>query len=230
MARIFKTTLFPHVFGQSRLTLRQIFIVALVAVFLYQGQACTIEQVKKEKSTQSKADALEKSASANGDKSMPNASDRITRKEAQAVDPTGQEPMDESITCLARSIYWEARGEDVSDMQAVANVVMNRLAHEGFPNTICGVVKQGQERGACQFSWWCDGHSDEVIENVLDQASYQLAKEIARKALNKQLPDLTDGAIYFHHKGVNPNWAKTYIMTLKVGGTFFYKPVGDKAK
>ena len=30
-------------------------------------------------------------------------------------------------------------------MEAIANVVMNRLGHEGFPSTICEIVKQGQE-------------------------------------------------------------------------------------
>ncbi len=51
--------------------------------------------------------------------------------------------MDDAITCLARSIYWEAKGKDSTDMEAVANVVMNRLGHEGFPDTVCAVVKQG---------------------------------------------------------------------------------------
>ena len=35
------------------------------------------------------------------------------------------------------------------------------------------VVKQGSEQGACQFSWWCDGNSDEAEE---DEA-YAAAKE-----------------------------------------------------
>ena len=72
----------------------------------------------------------------------------ISKPEVQAVDPTGKEPMNNSITCLARTIYWEAKGGDKMIMQAIANVVMNRLGHEGFPNTICGIVKQGQEEGS----------------------------------------------------------------------------------
>ena len=85
-------------------------------------------------------------------------------------------------------------------MEAIANVVMNRLGHKGFPNTICGVVKQGHEQGACQFSWWCDGRSDDAKEDE----SYALAKEIARKALNRQLKDRTGGAMYFHHRKATP--------------------------
>ena len=68
-------------------------------------------------------------------------------------------------------------------MEAVASVVMNRLGHEGFPDTVCAVVKQGSETKNCQFSWWCDGRADQVQE----ETQYAIAKEIARKALNKQL-------------------------------------------
>jgi spore germination cell wall hydrolase CwlJ-like protein len=101
--------------------------------------------------------------------------------------------LDDAITCLARSIYWEARGKSDAGMEAIANVVMNRVGHGGFPNTICGVVKQGHEQGACQFSWWCDGRPDDAEE----KESYARAKEIARKALNRQLKDRTGGALYF---------------------------------
>ncbi len=63
-------------------------------------------------------------------------------------------------------------------MEAIANVVMNRLGHKGFPNTTCGVVKQGKEQGARQFSWWCDGRPDDA--KVDEPCSH--AKEIAPKA------------------------------------------------
>ena len=55
--------------------------------------------------------------------------------------------MDDAITCLARTIYWEAKRKDGAQMEAIANVVMNRLGHKGFPNTICGVVDQGHDPG-----------------------------------------------------------------------------------
>ena len=88
-------------------------------------------------------------------------------------------------------------------MEAIANVVMNRLGHDGFPDTVCSVVKQGHEQGQCQFSWWCDGRSDSAFE----EDPYKISKEIARRALNLQLTDATGGALYFHHRNVNPKWA-----------------------
>lgn len=76
-------------------------------------------------------------------------------------------------------------------MSAVANVVLNRLGHDGFPDTIYAVVKQGVKGKACQFSWWCDGRPDQVEE----AQRYAVAKEIARKALKQQLKDPTGGAL-----------------------------------
>ena len=134
--------------------------------------------------------------------------------------------MNDPITCLARTIYWEAKGTNKRVMHAIANVVMNRLGHEGFPNTICGIVKQGQERGPCQFSWWCDGLSDSAQE----PEPYEIAKEIARRALNRQLKDLTGGALYFHLRVVKPGWSDEYIRTARIGEVMFYKPYGAKAR
>jgi spore germination cell wall hydrolase CwlJ-like protein len=134
--------------------------------------------------------------------------------------------MDDAITCLARTIYWETKGSGDAAMQSIANVVMNRLGHEGFPNKICAVVKQGREQGACQFSWWCDGRPDAVQE----KKQYAHAKEIARKVLNRQLKDRTGGALYFHRKDLKPAWSKVYIRTVRIGDHVFYKPAGGKAK
>ncbi|MBC3501962.1 cell wall hydrolase [Pseudomonas sp. SWRI59] len=154
------------------------------------------------------------------DASPPKKAETITPGEVKAVDPAGKSPLDDSITCLARTIYWEAKGADAKDMTAVASVVLNRLGHDGFPDTICGVVKQGVETKACQFSWWCDGRPDQVEE----AQRYDIAKEIARKALNQQLKDPTGGALYFHDRNVHPQWAKAYRRTAETTHFLFYKP------
>ena len=59
---------------------------------------------------------------------------------------------------------------------------------------------------------------------------YVIAKEIARKALNLQLPDRTGGALYFHHGDVAPGWSKEYIKIVEVSPFVFYKPKGDDAR
>lgn len=174
-----------------------------------------VQEVAKDK-----AQVLEQKVA---DKESPKAEPQaaaITKPEVQAVDPAGQAPVDDAITCLSRTLYWEAKGGESADMEAVADVVMNRLGHEGFPSTVCEVVKQGSEKSPCQFSWWCDGRPDQVQE----EGRYSLAKEIARKALNQQLQDRTGGALYFHDRSVSPQWAKSYIKTTEIGHFLFYKP------
>lgn len=173
-----------------------------------------------------KAQALEQKAAAQPDAPTASKSKAISQPEAQAVDPAGQAALDDAITCMARSIYWESKGGKAPDMEAVASVVMNRLGHEGFPDTVCGVVKQGSETGSCQFSWWCDGRSDSVQE----EARYAIAKEIARKALNRQLDDRTRGALYFHDRHVSPDWARGYVKTTETSDFLFYKPRNGTAR
>jgi spore germination cell wall hydrolase CwlJ-like protein len=180
--------------------------------------AATVEE--RAETAKSKAEALEEKASSESDGARPSPGELITPAEAQAVDPKGKESLDDAITCLARSIYWEARGDGQASMEAVASVVMNRLGRTGFPDTVCGVVKEGRESGTCQFSWWCDGRPDTAQETE----RYEVAKEVARKALNRQLADRTQGATYFHHKRVKPTWSKVFTRTAAVGGHWFYKP------
>ncbi|MDD1967077.1 cell wall hydrolase [Pseudomonas sp. NPDC090203] len=175
----------------------------------------------------SKAQVLEeKAAEKDGPTSPVPKSETITKSEAQAVDPAGVQPVDDALVCLSRTIYWEAKGGSDADMEGVASVVLNRLGHEGYPDTICAVVKQGVEKKACQFSWWCDGRSDQVKEDD----RYAASKEIARKALNQQLTDRTKGAMYFHDRNVKPDWASEYIKTAETGKFLFYKPRDGKAK
>ena len=201
-------------------------IAAVLAVSLLTGQAIADDQQQKKDVAEDKAQVLEQKAAEKGSNVSVPKSQAITPSEVQAVDPAGKSPLDDAITCMARSIYWEAKGKDAADMEAVANVVMNRLGHEGFPDTVCGVVKQGSETKSCQFSWWCDGRPDTVQE----ETQYERAKEIARKALNKQLPDRTGGAMYFHDKTVKPVWSRKYIKTASIGLFVFYKPHDGSAK
>ncbi|WGK88176.1 cell wall hydrolase [Pseudomonas migulae] len=205
--------------------MRLIWIATCFAITLLGGQAAATEQEQKKEAAENKAEVLEQKAAEKGADVPVPKSEAITTSEVQAVDPAGASPLDDAITCLARSIYWEAKGKSSADMEAVASVVMNRLGHEGFPGTVCAVVKQGSETKNCQFSWWCDGRSDQVQE----ETQYTIAKEIARKALNKQLNDRTHGAMYFHDRNVHPDWASKYIKTTETSMFLFYKPKGGEA-
>ena len=125
------------------------------------------------------------------------------------------------ILCLAQNIYFEARGETRVGKLAVGQVVMNRVASKKFPDSICGVVRQGgeQARFKCQFSWWCDGKSD----RPRNRQSWTTAQLIAATLLTKPPPDPTHGALFFHHSAANPVWFRTRTPTAEIGRHIFYR-------
>jgi spore germination cell wall hydrolase CwlJ-like protein len=207
--------------------MRLISLFTALSLMCSVGVALADDATPQPEAVVSKAQVLEeKAAEKDGPAPAVPKSAVITKSEAQAVDPAGTQPVDDPLVCLSRTIYWEAKGGSDADMEGVASVVLNRLGHEGYPDSICAVVKQGVEKKACQFSWWCDGRSDQVKEDD----RYAASKEIARKALNQQLTDRTKGAMYFHDRNVKPDWAKEYIKTAETQKFLFYKPRDGKAK
>jgi spore germination cell wall hydrolase CwlJ-like protein len=130
-------------------------------------------------------------------------------------------PEDEELRCLALNVYWEARGRPLKSQQAVAFTALNRMVHPDFPDTVCGVIKDGGEETlhACQFSWWCDGESDEPEEGE----AWCQSLSVARDALAGRSRDPTGGALYFHLSEVSPEWAKKLQRTTRIGKHVYYK-------
>jgi spore germination cell wall hydrolase CwlJ-like protein len=131
------------------------------------------------------------------------------------------------IECLALNIYHEARGESRRGKIAVGHVVMNRVAADSFPDSVCGVVKQGGEerRYRCQFSWWCDGRSDEPDE----QAAWQASREVAHLVYWALTPDPTSGAKWYHTRQVSPSWGEHFVRGPTIGAHVFYHPTQQVA-
>ncbi|MCR9277125.1 MAG: cell wall hydrolase [Pseudomonadaceae bacterium] len=121
------------------------------------------------------------------------------------------------IDCLALAMYFEARGEGAKGMQAVGSVVLNRVAHDGFPGTVCKVIREGGEKPPCQFSWWCDGKSDKPRNLAL----WERTRTVARELLSGKRSDNTRGAIFFHNTSIDPNWP--YKRTVTIGSHVFYR-------
>ena len=121
--------------------------------------------------------------------------------------------------CLALAMYWEAKSEGPDGMLAVASVVLNRVAHPEFPDTVCGVVKQGGESPPCQFSWWCDGKSDRPSE----ARAWATATRIAEHALRSPPSDLTRGALFFHNTSIETPWVRQSQRTVQIGRHVFYR-------
>ncbi|MEE9411575.1 MAG: cell wall hydrolase [Methylococcales bacterium] len=147
--------------------------------------------------------------------------DTITtvQEEIKPEDPVKKQIDIAELHCLALNNYFEARGESTAGQHAVASVVLNRVKHKGFPDTICGVVKQGGKKlNRCQFSWWCDELSDEPR----DQTAWKLSLKLATEMLQKQHEDITSGALWYHADYVSPYWTTSMNAGPKIGKHIFY--------
>ncbi|MFC7048130.1 cell wall hydrolase [Emcibacter nanhaiensis] len=126
----------------------------------------------------------------------------------------------EEFRCLAQGIYFEARSEPYEGQVAVAYVIMNRVKDHRFPDSICGVVFQNEHmRNLCQFSFACDGRSD----NPYEMASWEVAIQIAERVLSNTYSDITARSTHYHATYVSPSWASHMRPTLQVGKHIFYR-------
>ena len=129
--------------------------------------------------------------------------------------------------CLAQNIYYEARGSNRADRMSVADVVLNRAKDTRYPNTICGVVKQGKQyadgsmiRNRCQFSWYCDGKSD--WPKNMD--AWVEAQQVAYNMMTfGDYVGITEGSTHYHAKYVSPNWARHFTLVGRIGVHIFYR-------
>lgn len=113
------------------------------------------------------------------------------------------------VTLLAQAINGEARGESYTGQVAVGAVILNRVKHSSFPNTVAGVIYQP---GA--FTAVSDGQI-----NLTPQTSCYNA---ARDALNGWDP--TGGAIYYYNPVTATNqWIRTRPIIIQIGKHVFCK-------
>ncbi|MEW5726799.1 MAG: cell wall hydrolase [Pseudomonadota bacterium] len=127
------------------------------------------------------------------------------------------------LECLAANVYFEARGEPQAGRAAVAHVTLNRVGAESFPDTVCGVVRQGGPLGPCQFEWYCDGKPDIPTE----PEAWLDALVVAYRALTGS-EDPTGGALYFHHVSLNPSWAAARDDARVIGRHVFFRLKGGE--
>ena len=117
------------------------------------------------------------------------------------------------LLCLAKNIYYEARGEPMQGKIAVAQVTLNRVTHRTeFQSSICGVVYAKH-----QFSWTMERHREPR------GAAWHEAQVIAKAVIvgTAHLPSFK--ALYFHNLTVQPQWNKTKELVARIGNHIFYQ-------
>lgn len=124
-----------------------------------------------------------------------------------------------ALQCLAAAIYYEAASEPDAGQRAVAQVVLNRVAHPAYPNTVCGVVYQGSERSTgCQFTFTCDGS----LARRPSPLFWERAMNVARAALSGYVYAPAGLATHYHTVQVHPYWAPSLAYLGTIGAHRFY--------
>ena len=146
------------------------------------------------------------------------------------------------LYCKAQNRYFEAGTESHIGKVAVALVTLTRVRDNRFPNSVCEVVKQGPIRESwktrqdstlsedqreyhpvknrCQFSWYCDGKSDEPFNGV----GWRQAQEVAiLTMILNQHRGLLEGATHYHADYVDPSWNKTKTLIATIDRHIFYR-------
>lgn len=121
--------------------------------------------------------------------------------------------------CLTQAIYYEAANEPRAGKAAVAQVVLNRMRHPAYPNTVCGVVYEGVNARVCQFSFTCDGAL--LREPMARQ--WQDSAAVAREALAGKQMSAVGTATHYHADYVVPKWAYTLAKVEVIGTHIFYR-------
>jgi spore germination cell wall hydrolase CwlJ-like protein len=130
---------------------------------------------------------------------------------------------DRALRCLTQAVYYEAGFEPLEGRYAVAQVILNRMRHPAYPNSVCGVVYQGSTRPGCQFSFTCDGS----LYRAPDAKAWLVAREIAAQALAGKVTSSVGMATHYHANYVSPYWAPKLTKISKIGAHIFYRWPGS---
>jgi N-acetylmuramoyl-L-alanine amidase len=135
-------------------------------------------------------------------------------EEYNIIDPE----RDPQLYCLALNIYFEARGEPIEGQYAVADVTLNRVEADTWPNSVCEVVYQRR-----QFSWThqvSNPRNPRIREREAWHDAQLFAIEIKRWNIMR---GITDGATHFHASYVRPVWRHSFENTTRIGDHLFYR-------
>ncbi len=129
-----------------------------------------------------------------------------------------------AIDCMTAAIYYEAANEPVTGQRAIAQVILNRVRHPAFPDTVCGVVFQGSERASgCQFTFSCDGS----LVRTPSKRFWLRAQSVATAALSGLVETSVGHATHYHASYVLPYWAPKLTKVTTIGSHIFYQWDGN---
>lgn len=132
-----------------------------------------------------------------------------------------------ALKCLSDAIYYEAANEPDDGQRAVAQVIINRMRHPTYPNSICGVIYQGSERATgCQFSYSCDGS----MARTPARPAYLRGQRVALQAISGSVYAPVGMATHYHATYVYPYWAPSLNYLGTIGAHRFYSWKGSAGR
>ncbi len=140
----------------------------------------------------------------------------------KAFENNSKNPVDlvRALECMTNAIYYEAGSESADGQRAVAQVILNRVRHPAFPDTVCGVVFQGSTRTTgCQFTFTCDGS----LLRAPAPGKWSFAETIARSALEGTGYPAVGSATHYHANYVTPYWSSSLSKIGDIGLHVFYR-------
>jgi spore germination cell wall hydrolase CwlJ-like protein len=168
--------------------------------------------------------SLEGAGALQANASLPIAALPSPAAAAYAFRPTTPIDQMRSLDCLTQAIYYEAGNQNEDGQRAVAQVVLNRVRHPAWPNTVCGVVYQGAMRvgGGCQFTFTCDGS----LARTPVPSLWAQARRYAAEALAGRTYAPVGLSTFYHANYVFPGWAPRLVKTAQIGAHIFYRLPG----
>jgi len=146
---------------------------------------------------------------------------RDTARPFRAIAP-GTPAHAAALDCLTEAIYYEAANESIAGKRAVAQVILNRLAHPAYPASVCGVIYQGFTAPVCQFSYTCDGS---LARQPLPRL-WRQSRDVAQAALGGYVEQSVGTATHYHADYVLPYWAYSLEKLHVEGRHIFYRLPG----
>jgi hypothetical protein len=131
-----------------------------------------------------------------------------------------------ATVCLASAVYYEAAHEPDAGQRAVAQVVLNRMRHPEWPNTVCGVVYEGSNKPGCQFSFACDG----AEARRFAPAIWARSRAVAEQALAGSVYAPVGDATFYHTHEVTPSWRLRLQKVAVIGSHIFYRMPGGERR
>jgi spore germination cell wall hydrolase CwlJ-like protein len=150
---------------------------------------------------------------------IPLAADALAGMRGFADIPASSTQYATALKCLTQAIYYEAANESELGKRAVAQVVLNRLRHPEYPNSVCGVVYEGANARVCQFSFTCDGS---LLRQPMARQWAQ-SRQVAAAALAGSVVPEVGSATHYHADYVLPRWAYSLGKLRQIGTHIFYR-------